>query len=290
MQILKYTRDHIPSRRSFSTADQSNTWLPCYVESLGINAQGSRYTTERQEYDTFFLCLTLEGQGYMEYGDRVFRLNPGDLILIDCMDWHFYRTEGDLWRFLWIHFRGHSCRSTFRHIAPSGVFYRHLHNTDYFHSLYDELRSLISLHTVEADITASERLSGLLMQIARYQYAPKIPTYPPPIERTLSYMKRHYDQTLTVGELAAMENYSINYFTRLFTSSVGTSPYRYLTTLRLRHAHDMLLNTAYSVEEIARLNNFACCSRFIRLFSEQYGTTPHQYRKQMEHIIGTLAT
>lgn len=288
MQILNYTPDHILPRISYFIADQSNTWLPYYVESLGINAQGSHYTTERQEFDTFFLCLTLEGKGYIQYKERVFNATPGDLFLLDCMDWHLYRTEGDLWQFLWIHFKGHACRASFRHIAPDGIFVHRPADTKYIHTLYNELCMLVSLRTLEADITASERLNGLLMQIARYQYTAEHTIYPPSIERTLAYMEKHYDEDLSIGDLASLENYSVHYFTRLFTASVGTPPYHYLTKLRLRHAKDMLLSTTYSVEEIAHLHNFPCCSRFIRLFAEQYGATPLQYRKRMTHMVGDL--
>ena len=288
MQILKHTPNSIPALISFTIADQSNTWLPHYIESLGINAQGSRYTTERQGYDTFFLCLTLEGGGYVQYGDRVFYPRPGDLLLFDCMDRHFYRTEGDTWRFLWIHFKGHACRPTFRHAVPEGVFFQHLADTECIRTLYDELCTLVSLRTVEADITVSERLNRLLMGIARHRCATDSPVYPPSIERTLAYMETHYGEELSVGELAARENYSLHYFTRLFTASVGTSPYRYLTRIRLRHARDMVLATSSSVEEIARAHNFPCCSRFIRLFAEQYGATPLQYRKQMAQMVGDL--
>lgn len=288
MRILKHTPDPIPSLISFSIADQSNTWLPYYIESLGINGQGSRYTTERQEYDTFFLCLTLEGAGYLQYGDRVFRPVPGDLLLFDCMDWHFYRTEGDLWRFLWIHFKGPACRATFRNIIPEGVFCHRPADTGSIRALHDELCTLVSVHTTEADIVVSERLNGLLMQIARLRYAPAAPVYPPPIERTLAYMEAHYAEDLSVRELAALESYSLHYFTRLFTSSVGISPYRYLIKIRLRHARDTVLTTSCTVEEVARTHNFSCCSRFIRLFAEQYGATPLQYRKQMAHVVGDL--
>lgn len=288
MQILKHTPDSIPALISFTIADQSNTWLPHYIESLGINAQGGRYSTERQGYDTFFLCLTLEGKGYVQHGDRVFRPLPGDLLLFDCMDPHYYRTDGDLWRFLWIHFKGHACRPTFRHIVPEGIFFQRMTDTGTVLSLYEELCTLVALRTTEADITVSERLNGLLMQIARIRYAATVPVYPSPIERTLAYMEQHYGEDLSVGDLAARENYSPHYFTRLFTTSVGISPYRYLTKLRLRHARDMVLATSGTVEEIARLHNFPCCSRFIRLFAEQYGATPLQYRKQMARMAGEL--
>ena len=63
MQYLRHQPDGIQDRIISYIGNANHTLLPHYVESMGINAQGEKYFTERCGYDTFFLCLTQSGEG-----------------------------------------------------------------------------------------------------------------------------------------------------------------------------------------------------------------------------------
>ena len=84
---------------------------------------------------------------------------------------------------------------------------------------------------------------------------------------------------LTVADLAARENYSVSYFTHLFTRRMGVSPYRFILNQRLQSAAAMLQFTDRRVEEIAAVYRFSDAGRFILHFHRRFGLTPLQYRK-----------
>ena len=54
----------------------------------------------------------------------------------------------------------------------------------------------------------------------------------------------------------------------------------YLDDLRLRHAYNDLMNTDLSIGMVAEKNGFAGSKAFARVFKEQYGVLPSEYRKK----------
>ena len=287
MQYLRHHPDGIQDRIVSYIGNASHTLLPQYVESMGINAQGEQYFTERCGYDTFFLCLTQSGKGYMRHGERELSLQPGDLVILDCIEPHFYCSRSPIWQFLWIHFKGYGCREFFKKICSDGLFFLHLENTEPIYKLYKQLIPLLSTHTLSDDLHISELLGSFLYTIARYQLWGEEKKIPSAIEQTITYIHENYQRNLSVQHLAERENYSIYHFTKLFKKYTGQSPYQYILSIRLRQARQMLLSTDYSIEEVSRFNNFSSCSRFISLFTKAFGMTPLQYRKNSAFTSST---
>ena len=278
MKYLNHRPDGIPERiHSYMGTGQS--WLPHYVESMGINAQGERFFTERSGYDTFFVCLTQLGEGSVRCNGQAYTLRAQDLLILDCMEAHYYCTKTPVWQFLWIHFKGYGCRELFRKVCPEGIFYLHLEQPEPIYTLYQQLVPLLMNQTVADDLRASELLGSFLHTVAGYALWGEAQRMPLPIERTVAYLQQHYQENISVGVLAERENYSVYHFTKLFARYTGQTPYQYILSLRLRGAQQMLVTTNYSVEEISRFNNFSSCSRFIAYFVKHFGVTPLQYRK-----------
>lgn len=279
MQYLRHNPDGIQDRIISYIGNANHTLLPHYVESMGINAQGEKYFTERCGYDTFFLCLTQSGEGYLRYGEWEQTLRPGDLVIFDCMEPHFYCSRSAPWQFLWIHFRGYGCREFFRNVCADGLFFLHPENPEPIYSLYRQLIPLLSKHTLSDDLHTSELLGAFLHTIARYQLWGEEKMIPAAIEQTIAFIHENYQRNLSVEQLAERENYSIYHFAKLFKKYTGQSPYQYILSTRLHHAQQMLMSTDYTIEEVSRFNNFSSCSRFISFFTKAFGMTPLQYRK-----------
>lgn len=84
---------------------------------------------------------------------------------------------------------------------------------------------------------------------------------------------------LSLSELASECGLSQRHFGRAFKKSVGLSPHRWLTTLRLERAKGLLADTKLSLTEIALDCGFADHSHFTRTFSTAVGCTPGAWRK-----------
>ena len=267
----------------FYKSKQAVGQMPYHLNDLGINAQGRRYYTDRCGYDMLFICLTLAGRGSVICGDECHLLLPGDLLVLDCMEAHYYRSESDCWKFLWIQIKGPAIHGLFRVSAPKGIFYRHMHDTSFIHDLYHRLIPLIENPTPLGNIDASELLEGFLYRLARLSLSENDPPLPSVIHHVLDDIRDHLYEEITVEMLAARANYSVYYFTRLFKKHLGISPYQYIIDLRLHKAAGLLLTTDQSIAEIARTTNFSSIGRLSAYFRRRYGMTPLRYRKSRAH-------
>lgn len=83
---------------------------------------------------------------------------------------------------------------------------------------------------------------------------------------------------MSLGEIAAHVGLSPFHFCRAFRQSVGLSPHRYQTALRIERARKLLSNSTLSVTEIAYLVGYGSSQAFARAFQREFGTSPSSYR------------
>ena len=62
----------------------------------------------------------------------------------------------------------------------------------------------------------------------------------------------------------------------------GRTPHEYLSAVRLRHAKELLTETALSVEEIGFRCGFSSSTAFIRSFRQATSITPASFRKYFD--------
>ncbi len=92
------------------------------------------------------------------------------------------------------------------------------------------------------------------------------------------YINQHFDENLTLEDVAALAGFSKFYFTRLFKQFTGVSFYKYLNRRRIMYAEQLLIEPQISVTEVAIRSGFGSLSAFIRMFKLQKGCTPTEFR------------
>ena len=98
------------------------------------------------------------------------------------------------------------------------------------------------------------------------------------VSDTASFIENHFAEKFSLDELAAMSHYSPRQFTRIFISIYGTTPQKYILSLRLKKACTLLKETDISVEDTALRCGFGDGNYFSRMFRKYIGMTPKQYR------------
>ncbi len=96
----------------------------------------------------------------------------------------------------------------------------------------------------------------------------------PAIERI---HQTYMSDTPSVSELAELCSVSPEYFRMLFKKKYGTSPVKYINSLRLSHAKDLLSTGMYSVTEVSELSGFSALPYFCREFKKKYGVSPSSF-------------
>jgi two-component system response regulator YesN len=93
----------------------------------------------------------------------------------------------------------------------------------------------------------------------------------------------NHDQPISIEEISKNICVSKYHFTRLFKDVYGISPYRFLKTVRLEKAKELLLKD-YSVEEIAHQVGFIESNSFINAFKFYTKAYPTEFRRLISKI------
>jgi AraC family transcriptional regulator len=110
------------------------------------------------------------------------------------------------------------------------------------------------------------------------------------IARAISIMWARYSEPLSLDAMANSAYLSRFYFSRLFRSTTGTSPGRFLTAIRLYKAKNMLLDTRMSVTDIAYGVGYNSLGTFTSRFTRSVGTSPARYRWLAQHGVTRLSS
>ena len=114
----------------------------------------------------------------------------------------------------------------------------------------------------------------------RAQQKMQIVNWYDPIRRSVVYLNEHYQENVTVEQLAEIAHYSVAQFRKLFYALTRQSPSQYITNVRINVAKTLLSTTDRRICDIAADTGFFDHSHFIRTFRRATGLTPAKYRKQ----------
>jgi AraC family transcriptional regulator len=98
------------------------------------------------------------------------------------------------------------------------------------------------------------------------------------LRRTLDYVSANLDKEITLAELAQVAGVSVFHFARTFTRTMGVSPGRYVSRMRLEEAMADIAAGKLSLAEIAFKAGFSSQASFTRAFYRATGLTPGEYR------------
>jgi two-component system response regulator YesN len=92
------------------------------------------------------------------------------------------------------------------------------------------------------------------------------------------HVLEHYDQHITLGELAKLMHMNSTYLCELFKRETGIGFVDYLNTVRIDKAKHLLLESDATVESVASQVGYASASHFSRLFKKLNSLTVTEFR------------
>lgn len=97
------------------------------------------------------------------------------------------------------------------------------------------------------------------------------------VQQTVQYIEQHYDEDLTVEQLANMAGMVRWQYSQKFKTLTGKKPTDYLTHVRINQAKKLLSNSTEPLRKIARQIGFKDEYYFSRCFHKLTGNTPREY-------------
>lgn len=92
--------------------------------------------------------------------------------------------------------------------------------------------------------------------------------------------QRYMDTKLSLIEVAAALGITSNYLSNVFSKHHGVPFKRYLQQFRIQKAQKTLLETDFSISEVAIMNGFEDPNYFAKIFKEYTSQSPNRYRKR----------
>lgn len=100
------------------------------------------------------------------------------------------------------------------------------------------------------------------------------------IKALMVYIHEHYQEPVSVEQLAESAHISKRACFRLFQENLHMSPLEYMRSYRLQKACQMLAETREPVTQIAYSCGLGSSSYFGKVFRERFGCSPAEYRKK----------
>ena len=100
------------------------------------------------------------------------------------------------------------------------------------------------------------------------------------VQEAIQYIETHYDQPISLGEVAEHVDLTPAYFSKIFKEETGITFVRWLNRYRIGKAKTLLKETRLKTYEIAERVGFSDYKYFMNLFKKHEGFTPREYRNR----------
>jgi LacI family transcriptional regulator len=118
--------------------------------------------------------------------------------------------------------------------------------------------------------------AGIIVRESSYLYAVEDEE----VAHSLRFIAEKAPEGISVENVVAHASISRSTLERRFSATVGRSIKSEINRIRLLHLKELLSNTNYSLDKIARMVGFAHSEYMITFFKKAVGTTPGDYRKE----------
>jgi AraC-like DNA-binding protein len=99
------------------------------------------------------------------------------------------------------------------------------------------------------------------------------------VRKAMAYLHEHYMEPISLEDAARHISVSKEYLARCFRHEVGITLVKYLNRYRVRQAKALLQKGEHNLTEIALETGFSSSAYFSRVFRQEVGMSPREYKK-----------
>lgn len=137
--------------------------------------------------------------------------------------------------------------------------------------------SVLELYSILHDLS----LTRGIQLLSNESFAEEKPTFiNRRVELVYDYIRANYHKQITLGDISKMVGMTEVSFSRFFKKTTCKTFVDSINDIRLGNASRMLMDSSFSISEIAFKCGFKNQSYFNRLFKEKKGETPKEFRER----------
>jgi AraC family L-rhamnose operon transcriptional activator RhaR len=277
---------------------------------LFINRATETFDSRYHMHDFVEFAFVAEGQGFHHIGEEVQRVYKGQLFIIPIGVSHVFRpASANVKKHPLIVYNS---VFTLAYIDYLSTFCTDQPVIQYLQMLKSDNRLSTSIHDVDGRIEqlmyalhrefsvpqsgSNTYLSTLFLQLIitmyRLQHKETLAALgkQPPFLAVLRVLEQHYQESITLSQLAAECQWSERHLQRLFHQHTGQSFSYYLQNLRIQKSCEQLRSSQLTIRIIAESVGYQDMDSFIRVFKKIVGCTPSEYRSRSRTGKQTLST
>jgi AraC-like DNA-binding protein len=276
----------IMRRQIFLPIIHENPYL-CFPESVGWykDEPGHYALRDKNEFNYFNLHIVISGKGYLKSKNQVHLLQEGDAFFyFPLEEQNYYSDSENPWEILWVHFEGNYLNEFFieRGLHLSNVWTLKLWNNvkNSIIKLLEEAEQYAILHQSTLSTLTFGIISEFISQAETLTVNKGTDIY----NRIIGILPKMREMSVKPFVLRLWSdelNISTYYFCKMFRKATGMSPTNFIMLCRLQKSKQLLMEKKdWTVKQIALECGYPSISYFGRLFLENEGLTPTEYRKK----------
>ncbi|GAA6391642.1 MAG: AraC family transcriptional regulator [Megasphaera sp.] len=296
MQVtdIAVTKENRESTRHGSAAFP----IAVYYSIMSKNILGY---TKLHWHEEIQFCLVVRGAIEFHVSEQTYRLERGDGIFINSSYLHMARPLRDpdstyicmdLGPQLLSGFTGSIIEQQYLLPFLSDAAFSHCvlrQQVDWQKAVLDEIRWIYKWNEEQPLAYEVEIFAHLqIMFLSLLRHRPDVPIVRRKskanivVQRIISYIGQHYQEKITLQDIAGHASYAESECCRIFKKFTGDSIFSYLRAFRLEQSTYLLTRSTISVSDIAYTCGFSSTSYYIEAFRKQFSLTPLCYRQQHE--------
>ncbi len=143
-----------------------------------------------------------------------------------------------------------------------------------FKSFIQQSEKLISSESVDEVLAQMKEFLSQISDVATFSSQHIV------IDRALAYINDHFNQQITLEQVAEEINRSPYYFSHLFRKVMNMTFVEYITQTRIKKAKELLLGDDLTISEISSGIGYQDPNYFSRVFKAICGVSPKQWKTQ----------
>ena len=227
----------------------------------------------------FLILYVTKGSLSLVVGSRDYTIHENEIAIVDTRVYHIYASNGNA-QMYWIGFDGASSESLVAEICR----YSHVYTPVVMSRTLEPVREIVS--SFADGMTMSEEMISacihLVLSALIDQAKTTIRAEDTAVSESIRYIQTHYQEALTLTQLAARAYLNPGYFSTKFKKETGSSPKEYILNIRINAAKTLLANTGMTIRQVAASTGFQNEAYFSSYFKKKTGAAPSEWRTYHE--------
>lgn len=258
-----------------------------------FEGSSGNYSREKHWHTSVEIFTVFEGQLYFYLDEKEYLLSPGEFLIINSNEIHSIQApEKNQTVVLQIPLKMFeeyfTAQRFIRFMQPKNTEGAYTRQQDaYFAELIQEIYQIYAEKALGYEFRVRSIFFEIMYLLVKnyretivaegeIRHSRKLDT----LTKITSYMREHYTEDLKLSQVASIFGYSAEYLSRLFVKHANVNFKTYLQDIRMGYAYRELLNTDYTIGQIAQRNGFRSSRAFANAYQKRYGILPSEQRQK----------